>query len=80
MRTTISIPDPTYEAALRLARRLGISRSELVARALAAFIEAHEKEITAQLDRVYATEDSALDDVLAQLQVVSARCGFSDSW
>lgn len=80
MRTTISIPDPTFEAAERLASRMGISRSELVTRALGAFIEAHQQEISAQLNRVYAAEDSALDDVLAQLQVVSARCGFSDSW
>ena len=80
MRMTISIPDPTIEAAERLARQLGISRSELVARALDDFIEAHRQEITAHLNSVYATEDSALDDVLAQLQVVSARCGFSDSW
>lgn len=80
MRTTVSIPDPTFEAAERLARQLGISRSELVARALDAFIEAHQQEITAQLNRVFATEDSTLDDVLAQIQVVSARCSFSDSW
>lgn len=65
---------------MRLARQLGISRSELFTRAVAAFIQAHNDEITAQLNRVYATEDSALDDVLAQLQVVSARCSFSDSW
>ncbi|MBE2235753.1 MAG: CopG family transcriptional regulator [Anaerolinea sp.] len=77
---TISLPDSTYEATMKLARRLGISRSELVAQALAAFIEAHEQDITARLNKVYATEDSALDDFLVQLQVVSARCGFSDSW
>jgi hypothetical protein len=80
MRTTISIPDPTFEASGRLARRLGISFDELVAQALAVFIEAHEQEITAQLDSVDAVEDSALDDDAAQWQVVSARCGFSDSW
>ena len=113
MRTTISIPDPTYEAAGQLARRLGISRSELISRAVAAFVQAayellprdastdlsiaqrefvvethpaaagcatHNEEITAQLNRVYAEVDSALDQELMQLQVVSARCGFSDSW
>jgi metal-responsive CopG/Arc/MetJ family transcriptional regulator len=80
MRTTISIPDPTYEAAERLARQLGISRSELFTRAVAAFVQAHNDEITTQLNRVYAEVDSALDQDLMQLQVVSARCSFSDSW
>lgn len=80
MRTTISIPDPTLEAAGRLARRLGISFDELVAQALAVFIEAHQQEITAQSNRVDAAKDLALDDDAAPWQVVSARCGFSDSW
>jgi hypothetical protein len=80
MRTTISIHDPTFEAAGRLARRLGISLDELVVQALAAFIETHQQEISAQSNRVDAAEDSALDDDAAQWQVVSARCGFSDSW
>lgn len=80
MRTTISIPDSTYDAAMWLSGRLGISLNELVERALVAFIEAHEQETTAQLNDVCATEDPAPDDDHAQWQVVSARCGFSDSW
>jgi metal-responsive CopG/Arc/MetJ family transcriptional regulator len=35
MKTAVSIPDPLFEAADNLAGRLGISRSELYARALA---------------------------------------------
>jgi hypothetical protein len=80
MRTTISIPDSTYEAAMGLAGRLGISLNEFFERALAAVIELHEQDTTAPMNRVYAAEDPALDDYLAQGQVVSARCGFSDSW
>jgi hypothetical protein len=80
MATTVEIPASALEAAERLTRRLGISRDELIARAVAAFVKAHDEQITAQLNQVYAVEDSALDEVLSQLQVVSMRCGFSDSW
>jgi predicted transcriptional regulator len=80
MITTVEIPDPVFEAAERLARRLGISRDELTVQAVAAFIQAHDEQVTAQLNQVYAVEDSALDEILFQLQAVSMRCGFSDSW
>jgi predicted transcriptional regulator len=80
MVTTIEIPGSVFEAAERLARRLGVSRDELIAQAVAAFVQAHDERITAQLNQVYAVEDSALDEVLSQLQAVSMRCSFSDSW
>lgn len=72
MKTAISVPDPIFAAAERLAQQLGISRSELYATAVADFIRIHQgDQITAQLNRVYATEDSALDPVLAQMQALS---------
>ncbi len=72
MKTAISVPDPIFEAAERLAHQLGISRSELYASAVADFIRMHQgDQITAQLNRVYATEDSALDPVLTQIQALS---------
>lgn len=72
MKTAISVPDPIFEAAERLAHQLGVSRSELYATAVADYIKAHQgDQITAQLNRVYATEDSALDPVLAQIQALS---------
>jgi metal-responsive CopG/Arc/MetJ family transcriptional regulator len=56
MKTAISIPNPVFEAADRLARRLGVSRSELYVRAIAAFLDRHRREnVTATLDRVYGT-------------------------
>jgi metal-responsive CopG/Arc/MetJ family transcriptional regulator len=39
MKTAISIPDPIFQAADSLANRLGVSRSELYAKAIEAFIE-----------------------------------------
>jgi metal-responsive CopG/Arc/MetJ family transcriptional regulator len=80
MITTIEIPDRVFDAAERLARRLGVSRDELIAQAVAAFVQAHDERVTAQLNQVYAVEDSALDEVLSQLQALSLRCSISDSW
>jgi len=72
VKTAISVPDPIFEAAERLAHQLGISRSELYSTAVSDFIRARQTDqITAQLNRVYATEDSALDPVLAQIQALS---------
>jgi metal-responsive CopG/Arc/MetJ family transcriptional regulator len=69
MKTAVSLPDPLFEAADGLAQKLGMSRSELYARALAAFLKAHDKNgITQALDRVYTAEDSTLDPAVARLQ------------
>jgi hypothetical protein len=72
MKTAISIPDGVFKAAERLARRLKISRSELYATAVAAFLDRHtETEITEALDQVYGKEPSAVDPVLSTLQAAS---------
>ncbi len=69
MKTAISIPEPIFEEAEGLAKRLGMSRSELYATAVAQFVEAHREEaIIAALNEVYAENDSAVDPVLNQLQ------------
>jgi metal-responsive CopG/Arc/MetJ family transcriptional regulator len=44
MKTAVSIPDPVFAAADGLAKRLGITRSKLYARALGAFVASHEPE------------------------------------
>ena len=78
MKTAISIPDPIFEEADQLARRLGVSRSELYSSAIQAFVEAHRAEdITEALNRIYSEEDSSLDPVLAALQ---ARALPRDDW
>ena len=41
MKTAISIPDPVFEAADQLAARIGMSRSELYATAVAEFMDRH---------------------------------------
>ena len=68
MKTAVSIPDKIFRAADRLAKRKGLSRSELYARALAALVrQEDESEVTAQLNRIYSTSDSSLDPALAAL-------------
>lgn len=69
MKTAISIPDDVFDEAEATARRLGMSRSQLFTRAVAAFVEAHRgQRITDALDRVYGHEPAALDPLLAELQ------------
>jgi len=72
VKTAVSIPDPIFEAADRLARRRRISRSELYAEALARLLDADEStEITERLDDVYGDRSSELDTDLAVLQAVA---------
>lgn len=69
MKIAVSIPDALFEAADRAARRLGLSRSQLYARALERFLaDEPDDAITARLDQVYASEDSAIDPALAHAQ------------
>ena len=78
MRTSISLPDPIFHAAERLAARLGISRSELCRRAIEALLERHDQStITSQLDVVYGMDgiDPGLDPNLAVLQSQAIRGG-----
>jgi metal-responsive CopG/Arc/MetJ family transcriptional regulator len=72
VKTAVSIPDPIFEAADRLARRRRISRSELYAEALARLLDADEStEITERLDDVYGERSSELDAGLAALQTLA---------
>ena len=72
MKTAISIPDPIFQAAESLGRRLGISRSQLFSRAMEAYIDAHKHDrLRESLDEVYGKESSRVDEALAQLQWAS---------
>ena len=72
MKTAISLPDKVFEAAETLAGRLGISRSELYANALKAYLQKFNRDhILQQLNQVYAEEDASLDPTLATLQSMS---------
>ena len=80
MKTAISIPDPLFDAAERLAHRLGISRSELFQRAVESYLrERRDEGITEALNAVYSTDakSSSLDPLLHDLQIASLE---SDDW
>ena len=71
MKAAISIPDRVFRSAEQLAARLGGSRSELYAKALAALVEKHRDGlITFRLNEVYGSdgEGSKLDADTAALQ------------
>ena len=66
MKTAISLPDPLFRSAERLAKRLKVSRSALYATAIADYVAHHQrKSVTEQLNEVYGEggEDSTLDPV-----------------
>ena len=80
MKTAISLPDSLYRAANRLARSLGVSRSEVFQRALSAYVSAHENAgVTEALDAVYPEggDTGRLDRVLERLQAASLP---KDDW
>jgi hypothetical protein len=71
VKTAVSIPDSVFRSAEKLAARLGISRSELYAKALATLLEKRRQElVTARLNEIYGPdgEESSLDRKVARLQ------------
>ena len=80
MKTAISIPDEIFVSADMLAKRLGISRSELYATAVSEYVQrSRADKVTDRLNEVYSTEDSSLDpdwpscSIEAQRSVVVKR-------
>jgi metal-responsive CopG/Arc/MetJ family transcriptional regulator len=71
MKTAISIPDAVFEAADQLAARIGLSRSELYANAVAEFMARHRAAgVRERMDAVYEihAESARLESVLAIVQ------------
>ncbi len=63
MKTAVSIPDPVFEAAERLARRTRTSRSRLYADALREYLLRHAPdEVADAMDRVVEQLDEAIPD------------------
>ncbi|MCH7731335.1 MAG: hypothetical protein IIB44_02290 [Candidatus Marinimicrobia bacterium] len=78
MKTAISIPDQAFEAADQLARRLGISRSELYVKAISSYVKEHRNNrVTDILNEIYADEKSSLDSFTQYLQFSSLP---EDEW
>jgi metal-responsive CopG/Arc/MetJ family transcriptional regulator len=78
MKTAVSIPDALFDAADEVADRLGMSRSQLYAKALSEYVFKHrDDDVTAALNRVYAVQPPELDPVLAAMQFASLP---SEDW
>jgi metal-responsive CopG/Arc/MetJ family transcriptional regulator len=74
MKVAISVPDPTFEAAERVAKRLGMSRSKLYAQAVESFVKIHRgSEVREALAAVYGREVAVVDPILDQLQAEALR-------
>jgi hypothetical protein len=72
MKTEISMPNPIFEAAQRLAQELGMPLSEFYTAAVAAYVATYQNgDITKRLDKVYANEKSAMEPELVALQIAS---------
>jgi len=70
MKVAISLPDPVFRAAERLAKRLRKSRSELYAEAIAEYVGARgARALTAKLNAVYAAQPSGTDPALRHAQL-----------
>ena len=75
MKTAISIPDPVFQTAERLAKRLGLSRSEFYVRAISSYVEKHRSQkVTELLNEIYeCTENQGLGAEFekAQMKVIN---------
>jgi metal-responsive CopG/Arc/MetJ family transcriptional regulator len=66
MKTAISLPEPLFEAAEKLAKRMKLSRSALYARAVEDFVQRYDPDdLTAEIDRVLAQEPQERDPFIA---------------
>lgn len=76
MKAAISVPDPTFEAASRRARELGMSRSEFFSRAAAHYLA--ELDAASLTQRIDAALDVARDDETESAVVAAGRRALLD--
>ncbi|MBS0193394.1 MAG: hypothetical protein JSR34_04045 [Proteobacteria bacterium] len=70
MKVAISLPDPVFSAAEKLAHRLRVSRSQLYAQAIEQYLgEREEALVTEQLNAVYAAVNEPIELAVAAAQL-----------
>ena len=70
MKVAISLPDPVFSEAEKLAHRLRVSRSQLYARAIEEYLgKRQDSLITERLNALYATGHEPVDPTLAAAQL-----------
>ena len=78
MKVAISLPDPVFDAAERLAEEMRVSRSQLYAQALASYLDSHgAAAVTSKLNDVYSKAVSEVDPVLAAAQLAALE---NEAW
>jgi metal-responsive CopG/Arc/MetJ family transcriptional regulator len=74
MKTAISIPDELFLSADKAAKKLGLTRSAFIQRALEEYLDnQNQRRIIETLNRVYASVDSAVPAQIARYQEASAQ-------
>ncbi len=74
MKTAISIPNETFDAAEHFASSTGMSRSELYSKAVLEYLNKYKYlDITDTLNKVYSEADSSLDSELHSMQIKSLQ-------
>ncbi|MDN5923468.1 MAG: hypothetical protein L0H70_00545 [Xanthomonadales bacterium] len=70
MKVAVSVPDPIFDAAERLAKQRAVPRSRVFTEALQEYVSKHASEaITEQLNAVYAVERSAVEEAMMHAQL-----------
>ena len=70
MKVAISLPDPIFSAAEKLAHRMRVSRSQLYAQAIEEYLgKRQDTLITEQLNALYASEQSPVDPAMTAAQL-----------
>jgi metal-responsive CopG/Arc/MetJ family transcriptional regulator len=81
MKTAISIDTPLLEETDRVARKMGLNRSRLVALALTDFLrERRNREMLEQLNAVYGEEPSAAEQPTGPQRKATLRSVIQDRW
>jgi metal-responsive CopG/Arc/MetJ family transcriptional regulator len=74
VKTAVSMPDDLFNQAEATARRLGISRSQLYAKAIEQYlVQRQDSSVTERLNQVYAAETAKLDLGLHSAQLASLK-------
>ena len=72
MKTAISIPDKVFVLAEKMAKRHGVSRSQLYSTAVREYVDAHKTDrVSERLDAVYGDQELILDSTLVTMQIPS---------
>ncbi len=82
MKTAISLPDNVYFSADKMAKQMGIPRSQLFAIALIEYIKKHKKDnVTAQLNKIYPLSSKEEDDAYLNASLHQLRkAAKDDAW